>query len=230
MSGPLRVLVVAAHPDDEVLGCGGTVAMHASAGDEVNTVIVAEGATSRAESRAETDAGEVSALAAAAAAAAEVLGARPPRMLGLPDNRLDSLNLLEVIKPIEAIVEELSPAVVYTHFNGDLNVDHRIVFQAVATACRPMPGSPVKALYCFETPSSSEWGAEALGLRFQPNRFRDISAVLETKMEALRRYESEMRPFPHARSYQLVESLARVRGGSVGVEAAEGFQVIREVV
>ena len=215
-----RVLVVAAHPDDEVLGCGGAVARHAALGDEVESLILAEGATARG-----TPADQCGALKDAARAAASVLGAAPPRFLELPDNRLDSLDLLDIIQRIEAVVEEVRPDMVLTHHGGDLNVDHRITHRAVLTACRPLPGGSITAIHCFETVSSSEWGAP-----FNPTRFVDISAVIDRKIAALECYAAEMRPFPHARSIQAVRALATVRGASVGRPAAEAFMTVRQVI
>ena len=149
-------------------------------------------------------------------------------MLGLPDNRLDTMPLLDVVKPIEAVVEAVAPEIVFTHHAGDLNVDHRIVHQAVVTACRPLPGSPVEALYAFETVSSTEWQTE--GEAFRPQLWVDIEAFLPLKLRALEAYEAEMRPFPHARSIKAIEALARVRGAAAGLKAAECFMVVREVV
>lgn len=221
------VLVVAAHPDDEVLGCGGIIARHADAGDRVFSFILAEGATSRGHV---TGGDEIERLQEAAQNAARVLGAEPPRFGGLPDNRLDSLPLLDVIERIEAVIEEINPSIVYTHHGGDLNVDHRIAYQAVVTACRPLPGAAVRAVYAFETVSSTEWAADATAGVFCPTRFVDISAQLDRKMDALGCYAVEMRPFPHARSIEAVAALARLRGASVGVTAAEALAVVREVV
>ena len=223
------ILVVAAHPDDEVLGCGGVLARHAAEGDTVHILIVAEGATSRDARRDPHGRGpELAALGAAASHAAAAIGAEEPHMLGLPDNRLDSLPLLDVIKPIEAAVEAVAPEIVYTHHAGDLNVDHRIVHQAVVTACRPLPGAPVRAIYAFETVSSTEW--QSAGEVFRPQRWVDIEPFLDRKMRALEAYEAEMRPFPHARSFDAVEALARWRGASAGLKAAECFMVVRELV
>ena len=223
------VLVVAAHPDDEILGCGGALAAHAAKGDTVHVLVVAEGATSR-DGRREPEGreSELTRLKAAASRAASVIGAEEPQLLGLPDNRLDSIPLLDVIKPIEAVVETVVPEIVYTHHAGDLNVDHRIVHQAVVTACRPLPGSPVKALYTFETVSSTEW--QTAGEAFRPQRWVDIEPFLHRKLSALEAYEAEMRAFPHARSIDAVEALARVRGASAGLKAAECFMVVRELV
>ena len=223
------VLVVAAHPDDEILGCGGVLARHAAEGDTVHVLIVAEGATSRDAHRDPRGRKpELTALKAAASRAAAEIGAEEPRMLGLPDNRLDGLPLLDVIKSIEAVVEAVAPEIVYTHHAGDLNVDHRVVHQAVVTVCRPLPSSPVSAIYAFETPSSTEW--QTAGAAFRPQRWVEIEPFLGCKLRALEAYEAEMRPFPHARSFEAVEALARWRGASAGLKAAECFVVVREVV
>jgi LmbE family N-acetylglucosaminyl deacetylase len=219
-----RVLIVAAHPDDEVLGVGGAAARHAAAGDVVSALIVAEGATSR-DVRA---AGDLEALRDAAHRAAEALGCRGPRFGGLPDNKLDSVPLLDVVKLIEGAVAELDPTIIYTHHQGDLNIDHEVVARAVATACRPLPDSRVKAIFAFETPSSTEWH-DSGGLPFRPCHFVDISAFMDAKMAALTHYRREMRPFPHARSVDSVKALAAWRGASVGIAAAEAFSVVRQV-
>lgn len=218
------VLVIASHPDDEVLGVGGTIARHVAAGDTVHSLIIAEGATSRHGIDDET---ETRALRSAAAAAASALGAEPPRLLGLPDNRLDTMALLDIVQPIEAVLSELKPQIVYTHFAGDLNRDHGITAEAVEIACRPLPDQTVSALYAFETVSSTEWGIGNSG--FMPQLFVDVAAGFEAKMQALRCYDSEMRPFPHARSYEAVEALARVRGAQSGMDMAEAFMVRREL-
>ena len=220
------VLVVAAHPDDEILGCGGTVARHAAAGDRVVVVVVSEGAVSRGGDDAGREAEE---LVQAARRAAKVLGTEAPRLLGLPDNRLDSQDLLDVVRAIETVVREVAPDTVYTHHGSDLNIDHRIVHQAVLTACRPIPGSSVRRMYTFETVSSTEWSSRAIGPSFAPTRFVDISATLEAKRRALACYQREMRPFPHARSIETIEALARSRGSQTGLTAAEAFETIFDI-
>lgn len=225
-----RVLVVAAHPDDEILGLGGTLARHVDEGDVVRTLILAEGATSRDDAR--DTAGrreELDDLVVAAQRAAQALGLDAPEMLGLPDNRMDSVALLDVIKPIEHVVRSFQPQIVYTHHGGDLNVDHQRTHQAVMTACRPLPGSTVEAIYTFETVSSTEWTTESTGDTFRPTRFVGIVDQLERKLAALEAYASEMAPFPHARSMESVRALATLRGASVGLEAAEAFMVMREI-
>jgi N-acetylglucosamine malate deacetylase 1 len=216
------VLVVAAHPDDEVLGVGGTVAWHVANGDTVHILIVAEGATSRTDA----DDQALAELAIATNLAAAALGAQEPRLLGLRDNRLDGYDLIDIIQPIERIMEIMRPTVVYTHFGADLNVDHRLVHDAVVTACRPVPGQSVRSIYTFETVSSTEWGTRSA---FCPVRFVDVSDHMAAKMKALECYEIEMRPFPHARSLQAVRALAQLRGSAVGIEAVEAFEVVRQV-
>jgi LmbE family N-acetylglucosaminyl deacetylase len=226
---PRRILIVASHPDDEILGVGGTIAKHTDTGDDVHILIVAEGLTSRAPARdvgAHQDAlGE---LERVTCEAADILGARRPVLLRLPDNRLDSLDLLDVIKPVEQVVRDVKPSIVYTHHRGDLNLDHGIVHRAVLTACRPLPPPFIDGIYCFETPSSTEWG---LGERdgFVPTHFVGIGETLDRKLAALRCYSAEMRPFPHARSLEAVAALARVRGSQSGVSAAEAFVVSRSI-
>ena len=223
-----RVLVVAAHPDDEILGLGGTLARHADEGATVEILIMAEGATSRDAQRDTAGRSEeMTALRAAAQHAAAIVGARPPRFGGLPDNRMDGLDRLDVIKLVEDVVKEVRPDIVYTHHPHDLNIDHRITHEAVLTACRPLPGVPVSAIYAYVTESSTEWAVD--GAAFKPAHFVEITAQLARKIAALEAYAPEMRPAPHARSIDAVRALASVRGASVGVPAAEAFVVVRQV-
>jgi len=225
------ILVVAAHPDDEVLGCGGTIARHAEAGDQVQVLIVAEGATSRQQQRDRSQVcDELSALARASQQAGLILGAQGVELLDMPDNRLDSLDRLDLIQKIEERIKRHQPQVVYLHHVGDLNVDHRRVHEAVVTACRPIPSQSVRRLLSFEVVSSSEWQPPGSAPPFQPNWFVDISAQWTRKREALLAYVSEMRPWPHARSIAALEHLARWRGSQVGVEAAEAFCLLRQLL
>jgi LmbE family N-acetylglucosaminyl deacetylase len=212
-----------------VLGCGATIARHARAGDQVHILIVSEGITSRDDVRSRITAQtQLSDLAACAKKAHEILGSASLEMLALPDNRLDSADLLDVIKPIETFLNSVQPETVYTHFPADLNVDHQIVSEAVQVACRPVPGSQLKQLLLFEVASSTEWRV-ASPVSFNPNFFMEISATLEIKKRALCAYASEMRTWPHARSLEAVEALAKWRGASVGVTAAEAFVLGRGI-
>ena len=225
-----RVLVVAAHPDDEMLGCGGSIAQHALDSDEVHVLILGEGLTSRrATSDQQKTPAKVSELASCARKANDLLGVSSLQLKGLPDNRLDSVDLLDIIHLIEESIDRFRPEIVYTHYGDDLNIDHRRVHEAVVTACRPVPQGCVKTLLFFEIPSSTEWQIPRETHGFVPNWFNDVSVTLEKKLLALACYESEIRPWPHPRSIKGVEHLARWRGATVGVEAAEAFVLGRAV-
>lgn len=225
----MSVLVVVAHPDDEVLGAGATIAALVRAGEQVTIAILGEGVTSRHADRADADPAHLAALRASSARAAEILGAGAPRLYGLPDQRFDTLPLLELVHLVEQLVEEVRPDTVYTHHGGDLNADHVVVHRAVVTATRPAAGMPVRAVYNFEVPSATEWGFGQFG-SFSPTVFRDVSATLELKVAAMQAYELEARPFPHPRSPEALEALARVRGSAAGFPAAEAFELVREIV
>jgi LmbE family N-acetylglucosaminyl deacetylase len=223
----LSVLVVAAHPDDEVLGCGGTIARLADEGEDVFLAILGEGITSRYADRGEADPGLITELKGASGRVAELLGARDLFMYDLPDNRFDSVPLLDVVKIVEELVERLRPGVIYTHHAGDLNIDHPIVHRAVLTATRPI-SDPVREIYSFEVASASEWAFGQFET-FRPSVFVDISGTLERKVKAMELYESEARPFPHPRSPEALEALARQRGSVVGMRAAEAFELVRQL-
>ncbi len=226
----MNVLVVAAHPDDEILGCGGTMAKLSEAGHRVRIAILGEGATARAASRAAgLDAGRVAELEDMARQAALAVGAEGVDCIGLPDNRFDAVPLLDVVKEVEKRIAASSPSLILTHGGGDVNIDHAVTHRAVMTAARPLPGTCVRSLYAFEIPSSTEWSFGRLGGMFTPDTYVDIAGTLERKLAALRIYAPEMRDFPHPRSYENVEALARVRGATAGFPAAEAFERIWSV-
>ena len=216
------VLVVAAHADDEALGCGGTIARHVEEGDAVHLVLMADGVHSRRESSEADFARRIE----ASKRAQSILGISFSQSLELPDNKMDSVPLLEIVQKLEPILKEIQPSVVYTHHHGDLNIDHRLTHAAVMTACRPVPGSSVREIYGFEVLSSTEWVSQK-GAPFLPDYFVDITQQLRTKLDALEAYADEMRKTPHSRSMAHVEVLAHHRGYSVGVDAAEAFEVYR---
>ncbi len=225
------VLVIAAHPDDEVLGCGATIARHAQAGDKVHIVIIAEGSTSRDAHRNRTEhVHPLSILAKAAHRAKETLGATSLDMHDFPDNRLDSVDLLDIVKTVEIHIASHMPDIVYTHHAGDVNIDHRRIHDAVVAASRPQPVHPVKRLLFFEIPSSTEWQSPGSAPAFLPNWFVDVSDFIALKLSALEAYTSELRDWPHPRSLKAVEHLSRWRGASVGCESAEAFMLGRNVV
>ena len=215
-----NVLVVAAHSDDEALGCGGTLARHAADGDQVSALFMTDGVGARGS---DDQAGQE--RNQACNKAAEILGIKNIHTRDFPDNRMDSIDLLDIVQAVESVVNAEQPDVIYTHHGGDLNIDHQLTYRAVMTACRPQPGFPVREILCFETVSSTEWTADPM--IFTPSLFVDITNTLDQKISALKAYEAEMRPFPHTRSYEAVEALARSRGTSIGVPAAEAFSVAR---
>jgi LmbE family N-acetylglucosaminyl deacetylase len=199
-------------------------------GWNVSVLILAEGATSRAAHRDRPGhQEELSELAQCARKAAEILGAKEVALEDFPDNRMDGIELLDVVKRIEVEVQRVQPYRVLTHRLGDVNVDHNVIHQAVAAACRPLPGSCVKEVLYFEVASSTEWRHGPSMQPFTPNLFVDIGSTLQRKLQALQAYACEMRPFPHARSVEALEHLARWRGASVGCHAAEAFEIGRRV-
>lgn len=226
----MTILVVAAHPDDEVLGCGGTIARYTSAGHDVHLAILGEGITSRHLSRAEASSAEMGRLQADARAAGAMLGARQVVFGGLPDNRFDEVALLDVVKQVETWVKELRPEAVYTHHPGDLNVDHGVTFRAVLTATRPVDARvAVPDLYAFEVPSSTEWAFQRIEPVFRPNVFVEIGDTLDQKIAAMECYQSERRGAPHPRSPEMLRAAAARWGSIAGMAAAEPFELIRSL-
>lgn len=222
----MNILVLAAHPDDEVLGCGGTIARLSSEGHKVTIAILGQGAASRFPKDSTEALSEISALRERSREAARILGVAEALHYDLPDNRFDSVNLLDVVKLIEGIGRRTNPDEVYTQHGGDLNVDHQITFRATMTAFRPLPGARVRALYSYEVASSTEWSFGNSPPAFIPDTFVDISEFLDKKLEALTAYREELRSPPHPRSIEGVSAQARDRGARVGVGAAEAFATV----
>ena len=224
-----NVLIVAAHPDDEILGVGGTVRVLADAGVVVRALILAEGQTSRTEKREDTPPDVIIRLRENAAAAAEIMGFASIDFCDFPDNRMDGVDLLDIIKAVSQYIEKYSPDTIFTHHHGDLNIDHRRVCEAVLTACRPTGKDTVRRIYAFETPSSTEWNYTYEN-SFRPNVYVDISEVIDAKTQGMECYESERTVFPHPRSGEALRALAQYRGSNSGMEYAEGFMLLREML
>lgn len=224
------VLVIAAHPDDEVLGCGGTIAKHCNNGDEVHVVILAEGITSRNDwNFAANSASQLNQLYQETHSANHYLGVKSVSFCRYPDNRMDTVPLLDITKKIEEFILHLKPNIVYTHSSGDINIDHRIAHEATITACRPVNSNSVKRLLFFEVLSSTEWSVPGNKPAYQPTWFVDISDTLNYKIEAMRLYQTELRDWPHPRSLKAIENLAFLRGSTIGVNAAESFILGRNI-
>jgi len=224
-----NVLVFAAHPDDELLGLGGTVRRLANEGVTVRAVIMAEGITSRSDTRDQADKNELAELKEDAQKAAEIVGYKSIEFCGLPDNRMDGMELLDVIKIVSKYVEKYHPDTIFTHHHGDLNIDHRITCEAVLTACRPVGDYCVKRIYAFETPSSSEWNYN-YSESFTPNVYFDVTDTLEAKVKGMACYRTESTSYPHPRSAEGLRSLGKTRGTNVGFKMAEAFVLLRECV
>ncbi|EHN13950.1 MULTISPECIES: PIG-L deacetylase family protein [Clostridium] len=221
-----KILVIAAHPDDEILGVGGTVLKHTKDGDECFGLILGEGMTSRYNKRELADSIKVEKLHEDTYKAAKIIGYKKVYMENLPDNRFDSVSLLDIIKIIEKHIENIKPDIIYTHFGGDLNIDHKMTFEAVLTATRPIGNEYVKEIYAFETVSSTEWNFSNPS-NFKPNYFIDITETLDGKLKAMEYYKSELREFPHPRSNKNLEASALKWGSVISRDYAEAFEVIR---
>lgn len=223
-----NILVVAAHPDDETLGCGATMSKHVENGDSVSVIILGTGIASRKESGSDISS-ELKKLRSDCKSALAKIGVTDVSFFDFPDNSFDSIPLLSIVKSVEDVIAKKKPSIIYTHHWGDLNVDHRLTFNAVMTASRPFNCSVHKIL-CFEVLSSTEWNVANSANSFMPNVFVDVSKNLEKKISALSQYKSEMRDYPHPRSLKGNEYLAKYRGLIIGVAAAEAFELAREVI
>lgn len=223
----MSVLVLAAHPDDEVLGCGGVIARLAGEGHDVDIAILGEGITARYESRELADSSLLAELRTQAQRVAQRLGARELCNFEFPDNRFDTVPLLDVVKTVEGLLQRFEPVTVFTHHGGDLNVDHQVVNRATLTATRPMTSS-VKRVYAYSVGSSTEWSFQQFAPWFQPTNFFDIGASLDDKVSAMLLYDGESRAFPHPRSEAAIRATAKHWGSVSGMDAAEPFQLIRE--
>ena len=219
----MNILVIAAHPDDEILGCGATILKHSSKGDIVKVVIMATGLTSRGDASAEN----LLELKESASKASNLLGVSEMVFCDKKDNMMDSEPILYIVKDIENIIIKFEPDIIYTHFYSDLNIDHQLISEAVQIAARPMPGKKFIEIRLFEVLSSTEWGRNIGKSNFNPNLYIDVSSEMHKKIEALEIYKSEMRNSPHPRSYRIVRSLAEVRGSECGMESAEAFFILR---
>jgi len=219
---PTNVAAVFAHPDDEVLGAGATLAGLAAAGARVRILLLASGLAARGP----TDETEIGKLRAHAREAARRLGAESVEFGGFPDNAMDTVPLLDVVRRVESFMGDFPADTVFTHHGGDLNVDHRRTFEAVVTACRPLPGSAVRTILAAEVLSSSEWAPTPLG-GFTPTEFVDVSDTIDRKIDAMSAYAGEVRTWPHPRSPEGIRNLASLRGQQAGFAAAEAFQTVR---
>ncbi|MDF1876192.1 PIG-L family deacetylase [Sulfurimonas sp. SAG-AH-194-I05] len=220
-----KILIVASHPDDEVLGCFGTVARLIKEGYEAYTLILGEGKTSRDEQRILKNRKEdIEVLNTEIQKANDIIGIKKVFIEKFPDNRFDSVDLLDIVKVISRVKEEVQPDIIFTHFENDLNIDHRITYQAVLTATRPMQDEYVKEIYSFEILSSTEWNYP---LSFSPDTYFDISDTIDLKEQAMQEYTSELCEYPHPRSLEGINLNAKYQGMRVGKQYVEAFKLVR---
>ena len=224
------IMVVAAHPDDEILGCGGTINKWTNQGAEAQALVLGTGMGARGDlDKASLDEA-IAELRNNAKASAKIIGYKTVNFENFPDNRLDEVSLLDIVVKISAYAVVLRPTIVLTHHHGDLNLDHRLVYNAVITAFRPLKGCAVDTILSFETPSSTEWNFPYYKNTFSPNVFVNIENNLEAKLRALDCYESEIREAPHPRSPESIRAIAKRWGSVVNLQYAEAFELIRTSV
>ena len=224
-----RVLVVAAHPDDEILGVGATIVKRVQNGDVCRALILGEGITARGESREEFDGSEQSPLRKDAIKSAKVIGYEKIDFIGLPDVRFDSMDLLDIVKIVQKSFFEFKPEIVYTHHYGDLNIDHRLTYEATLCAARPVNGWYPDELLCFETPSSTEWNFGRKKDSFYPNIFVNVEDTIKKKCDAMKCYKGEIREYPHPRSIEILEAIAKKWGSTVNFKYAEAFEQVYKI-
>ncbi len=217
-----RILIIAAHPDDEILGCGGTI-IKLKKDHLINVAFMTNGVSARSKNKKEVTRRRNFCLKLF-----RKLELEKPVFFNFPDNQMDKVPLLRIVKKIENLIKKYKPETLITHYSECLNIDHRLTYQAAITACRPLKNNTVKKILSFEILSSTEW-AKFKNKSFEPNYFVDVSKEFKKKLEAIKYYKSELKKYPHSRSLSGLEALAKYRGISCGVKYAEGFYLNRLV-
>ena len=221
-----RILVVAAHPDDELLGCGGSLAKLSKKKSNIYALFFTDGVSSRNKNNNT----EASKRKKNSLKSLKIIGVKKSKFLSYADNALDKVPLIQIIKEIEKVIKEFKPDTIFTHSNVDLNIDHEIISRAVVTASRPKPNFCVKNILLFETLSSTEWNFNLKKKSFNPNYFIDITKTIDIKVKGAKAYKSEFSSWPHPRSITGIKNLAKYRGQSVGLKYAEAFCLLRKVL
>lgn len=220
-----KILIVAAHPDDEILGCGGAIAKFVNQGYKATVLILGEGITARHINKNDKQIlRKLNLLRKQIRQANIIIGVKEVYTYNYPDNMFDTVDFLDIVRSVESIRSKIKPDIIFTHHSGDLNIDHQITYNAVLTAARPLPGNDVKEIYSFEIPSSSEWRYPN---SFSPDLFIDITSTMILKKKAILKYSGELRDFPHPRSLKGIEINARSWGMKSGLNYAEAFKCIR---
>ncbi len=226
-----KIMVIVAHPDDEILGIGGTIKKCNNDGSEIIAVILGEGQVSRYNRREDMPPGIIEELHNDTVNAASIIGYKKVYFADFSDNQFDTVSLLDIVKFVEKVIEEFKPDIVYTHHGGDLNIDHKLTYQAVLTATRPISDTGihmVNEIYTFETLSSTEWDF-SYNIPFKPNVFVNIVNTIQDKIDAMECYKSELCKFPHPRSIETLKATAMKWGSVIGCEYAEAFELVRKI-
>jgi LmbE family N-acetylglucosaminyl deacetylase len=221
----MKVLVIVAHPDDEVLGCGGTIAKHSLEGDDVDLVVVCESVSAR------YGIGKLKVMEKSAKKSSKILGIKNVYFLNFPNIKSNTIPIRKLTEKLDTFLKEKKPNIVYVHHGGDMNIDHRVVFNATMLALRSFrERHHIKEVLCFETPSSTEWAPSYLEYHFMPNVFIDISQTIDKKMKAMQAYKSEIRDYPHPRSLEVLRLKAKIWGIKTAVREVEAFELVREIL
>lgn len=219
-----RILVIAPHHDDEVLGAGGVMARFAAEGADVNVAIVTKGGPPLFAAEG------VEQVRREAAEAHRILGVKQTRFLDLPAAGLDVIPHRDVNAALSGLLNECQPDLVFLPFNGDIHLDHQHIFLSSLVALRPGGTLRKIEIYAYETLSETNWNAPYVTPSFIPNTYFDISGYLDLKMSAMSAYRSQVKPFPNERSIEALRALATLRGCTIGCQAAEAFVLIRGVL
>lgn len=223
-----RLMLVAAHPDDELLGSAGTLLFYKKKGYKVKIIFLSDGESSR-NINIEKKNILIKRRKDQAIKVSKLCKFQEPVFAEFPDNRLDTVAMLKVVKFIENEIKKFKPNIVITHNENDLNIDHMLTFKAVVTATRPSTKTFVKSIYCFETPSSTENNFSKIKVSFNPNLYFDITKYIDKKIKLLKIYNKEIKPYPHSRSLEGIKVLAKYRGVQIGVKYAEAFYLLRKL-
>jgi len=224
-----NILVIVAHPDDEVLGCGGTLSKFSKLGYKINVIFFSDGVTSRNLNNSKIK-GNILKRKKSSFKASKILGIKKTEFLNFPDNQFDTMPLLAIVKFIEDLISKYKPSIIFTHYDNDLNIDHKIISKAVITATRPHSKYFVEKLLLFEVLSSTEWNFSSSKKVFSPNVFINISNDIKKKIKAIKCYSQELRKWPHPRSVEGINNLAKFRGSTIGCKFAESFISLREII
>tara|TARA_B100001057_G_C22606385_1_gene854838 strand:+ start:263 stop:931 length:669 start_codon:yes stop_codon:yes gene_type:complete len=218
-----NILVIAAHPDDEVLGCGGALINHKKKKDNITVIILSDGESSRNQKNLQL---KINNRKNNAIKVSKIIGYKNLFTYNYPDNQMDNVTFLDIVQTLEEKINYIKPNKIYTHYPYDLNIDHQITSKAVTTATRPLSKHNVQEILFFEIPSSTEWAYKA----FKPNLFINIEKNIEKKMKLLNIYKNEMRNVPHPRSLKNIKNLAMIRGSQSGLKYAEAFKIYRKIL